>query len=435
MEDVCFKVIKHMINRRLSMAFDTWHEHAREQCRMEYVCSKIVKRLKHRSVDRAFALWMAHLNDVSGKHERAGAVLKLWRHAGRGFGTCVDCGASKDLRIDGFERWSSIVSHMKEVRKHVAHLWCREEEQVCDLVMQTFNILKKDVQARRKSCYHAANLVTTALARSSRMRCFNAWKEYNVKPLLWITEQNDFELNLRDIKFSVPLIPPNYHCHTQFEEAVVKDLTKALGDPDVGIELLHREDKTLTLRLDFESSYAIEDANEIVARIQEQIGDPTSLLRKSDAGSALEKMEVLHCDEDKYDEKDEDFIPFEKGAGKRAQRAALRSLQMPEYVAINSHSSVDTSKKEMIARIAALRLHCASLEKQVVKYKEAKGHFAWCSVGINLTRWALYSVCQLYFMHAFVRWCRGFGIRPFVEEMPDMLWADAGVPRTSLLAR
>ena len=54
---MCFKVIKHMMNRRLSMAFDTWHEHAREQCRMEYVCSKIVKRMLNAKRAGAFETW------------------------------------------------------------------------------------------------------------------------------------------------------------------------------------------------------------------------------------------------------------------------------------------------------------------------------------------------------------------------------------------
>jgi hypothetical protein len=103
----------------------------------------------------------------------------------------------------------------------------------------------------------------------------------------------------------------------------------------------------------------------------------------------LEKMEVRTKQELRDPDMDDEteYVSIEKATNKRGQRTAPTVLQLPPHVEINAHSTVDTSKKEMIARIAALRLHCASLEKQVAKYKESKGFFSWCTVGINLTRW------------------------------------------------
>ena len=55
--DVCFKVVKHMMNRRVSMAFDTWHDHAREQRRMAYICNRIAKRMLNGKMAGAFQFW------------------------------------------------------------------------------------------------------------------------------------------------------------------------------------------------------------------------------------------------------------------------------------------------------------------------------------------------------------------------------------------
>jgi hypothetical protein len=60
----------------------------------------------------AFSAWLTHLERVNERFEKAGMVMKMWRHAGRGLGRFSDCGAEKDLRIHAFERWTSFTDHM-----------------------------------------------------------------------------------------------------------------------------------------------------------------------------------------------------------------------------------------------------------------------------------------------------------------------------------
>ena len=66
-----------MMNRRVSMAFDTWHDHAREQRRMAYICNRIVKRMLNANLEASFQTW--HYDAAKQKGMRAKARLVLSR--------------------------------------------------------------------------------------------------------------------------------------------------------------------------------------------------------------------------------------------------------------------------------------------------------------------------------------------------------------------
>ena len=64
-----------MMNRRLAMAFDTWHDHAREQRRMAYICNRIVKRMLNGILEVSFETW--HYDAAMQKGMRAKARIFL----------------------------------------------------------------------------------------------------------------------------------------------------------------------------------------------------------------------------------------------------------------------------------------------------------------------------------------------------------------------
>ena len=57
MEDVCKRVVMHLMKHQLAMAFDTWHEHSRRQKRGEDICARVLKHWTHRTSALAFDTW------------------------------------------------------------------------------------------------------------------------------------------------------------------------------------------------------------------------------------------------------------------------------------------------------------------------------------------------------------------------------------------
>ena len=57
MEDVCTRVVLHLLNGRLAATFDTWRDHSRKQRRGEGICARILKHWGHRASAAAFESW------------------------------------------------------------------------------------------------------------------------------------------------------------------------------------------------------------------------------------------------------------------------------------------------------------------------------------------------------------------------------------------
>ena len=57
MEDICTRVVMHLLNGRLAAAFDTWRDHSRKQKRGEGICARILKHWGHRTSAAAFESW------------------------------------------------------------------------------------------------------------------------------------------------------------------------------------------------------------------------------------------------------------------------------------------------------------------------------------------------------------------------------------------
>ena len=74
------KVVRHWLHRTLSLAYETWHEHAHAQGRMRGMLGRIAKRWRHREVAEGFLTW----REQAGRQRRAGLVLARslirWTH-------------------------------------------------------------------------------------------------------------------------------------------------------------------------------------------------------------------------------------------------------------------------------------------------------------------------------------------------------------------
>ena len=66
MEDVCKRVVMHLMHRQLAMAFDTWHEHSCRQKRHEDVCTRVLMHWMHRVSALAFDTWWVLQSGSSG---------------------------------------------------------------------------------------------------------------------------------------------------------------------------------------------------------------------------------------------------------------------------------------------------------------------------------------------------------------------------------
>jgi len=74
------KVVRHWLHRTLSLAYETWHEHAHAQGRMRGMLGRIAKRWRHREVAEGFLTW----REQAGRQRRAGCltarIISHWTH-------------------------------------------------------------------------------------------------------------------------------------------------------------------------------------------------------------------------------------------------------------------------------------------------------------------------------------------------------------------
>jgi len=57
------RVASHWMQRRSAAAFDTWHEHSKEQRRVAGVCSKAVLRMQQQGKSEAFFGWLGNVQE------------------------------------------------------------------------------------------------------------------------------------------------------------------------------------------------------------------------------------------------------------------------------------------------------------------------------------------------------------------------------------
>jgi hypothetical protein len=324
MKAVCTKVLRHMLHRKLSMAFDTWREHSSTKKRIEMVCSRVIARMLNGKLAGAFSAWLTHLARVKETYEKAGMVMKMWRQAGRGLGRCSDCGAEKDLRIHAFERWTSFTDHMASTRLVVLNRMSSRSEQILDSVMQCFANLKMQAEQRRKTSSLAAHLVFSSMNRANRMKSFGAWKEFVVKPMMWLNDEHDFDSNVKDLKISFTRIPSQFLSQRQFGEAVVKDIANVLKFEPGGLDLIRCDENSVSVRVHSAFANETQSVEQLVMEIRRQIQDRSSPMHVLTTGAVLANVEEIRkFRQSEGDSSDaEESEPIVKHDNRGAQRCA-----------------------------------------------------------------------------------------------------------------
>ena len=57
MEDVCSKVVMHMLHAHVAAAFETWRDHSRKQKRAEGICARVLAHWQQRTAAGALECW------------------------------------------------------------------------------------------------------------------------------------------------------------------------------------------------------------------------------------------------------------------------------------------------------------------------------------------------------------------------------------------
>ena len=60
MRGICSRIVRHWTHKGLAKAFDSWHDHARDQRRIENTCSKLITRWINSTMWKSFETW--HVN-------------------------------------------------------------------------------------------------------------------------------------------------------------------------------------------------------------------------------------------------------------------------------------------------------------------------------------------------------------------------------------
>ena len=75
MEDVCSKVIGHMLNVQLAAAFETWRSHAKQQLRGKKIVDRVLKHWTHRTHAAVFENWRIHAKDLRHMEDVCSKVI------------------------------------------------------------------------------------------------------------------------------------------------------------------------------------------------------------------------------------------------------------------------------------------------------------------------------------------------------------------------
>jgi len=148
-------------------------------------------------------------------------------------------------------------------------------------------------EQRRKTSSHAAHLVFSSMHRANRMKSFGAWKEFVVKPMMWLKDEHDFDNNVKDLKISFTRIPSQFLSQRQFGEAVVKDIASVLKFEPGGLDLIRCDENSVSVRLHSAFANETQSVEQLVMEIRRQIQDRSSPMHVLTTGAVLASVEEI----------------------------------------------------------------------------------------------------------------------------------------------
>ena len=80
MENVCSKVVLHLMHQTLAAAFNAWEDCARTLKRSEGICACVLKHWMHRTTAAAFESWHSSARKQRRAEDICSRVLSRWTH-------------------------------------------------------------------------------------------------------------------------------------------------------------------------------------------------------------------------------------------------------------------------------------------------------------------------------------------------------------------
>ena len=74
------KIVGHWLHRTLSLAYETWHEHAHTQVRLRGILHRISSRMLHREIAVAFLSWKENSDRQRRAEDITARIISHWMH-------------------------------------------------------------------------------------------------------------------------------------------------------------------------------------------------------------------------------------------------------------------------------------------------------------------------------------------------------------------